>query len=721
MDFVFFRLCDEMEMEMEKNSISNFDLKMACESYSHFSFDFTSIRQLLFVPLGYTFGSKMFEINEANGASTYGAGTYPINRTRNPTKLKLKQAFYQGFITVDCGIVKGLIYTDNIKLLFIKVGMHEDKYLVKVVYDYDYDSKENITEDILIGVPSTLKNAIEIRDVNLSDVKMAILEESNAILKEQLRHLIIVCFHVKLLLQFGLRKYQRVLLFTKPIADDAPKRVTYDIDKYVDAVYVSGFLTDTFSMMLDFYSDPWNPCISPNRMALFVFMPIKPVLADDLDAIENGCSCVRSYVRGESGKILSFSTLIGNQHDVLKEGKISRSLDCLTGQSYGTSDKSSRAKFISPLSTPSAGNHNPVIEHSQSLPTECTSSEYLSDSKQDQQNNKITFRHKKLLCDYNFFIMFNMLVEITKLHDNHISDSGTSSRHKMDEVEQSRARIVELKRIRCIHQGRYGVYVPALHKKPRRPIRRIQELSYTCMTRISTEELFPPFEEPEQEFRSSWKLFKTPTLDESSSPKFGLFYDLEENSEEVVETMPETMEEYICLDHEDVNGHIEKVLEIVDLFHILNITEDQIMLRAFPMSLTEAASHWLKNEPSGSITTWEASKTKFLSKYCLPTETEVTLFYNGLDILTQQILDLKGAIPTKTAPDAKDVSYVKDPTTPNTVHLKKKEKPLKKHITLNLVYLSNKEGNRDQQVRDSTIEIMQTLRIKNEGKQWKSL
>nr|GEW52188.1 40S ribosomal protein S5-like [Tanacetum cinerariifolium] len=57
---------------------------------------FTSIRQLLFVPLGYTFGSKMFEIDEARGASTYGAGTYPIDRTRNSTKLKLKQAFYQG-------------------------------------------------------------------------------------------------------------------------------------------------------------------------------------------------------------------------------------------------------------------------------------------------------------------------------------------------------------------------------------------------------------------------------------------------------------------------------------------------------------------------------------------------------------------------------------------------------------------------------------------------
>ncbi|GKD30781.1 hypothetical protein Tco_1241559, partial [Tanacetum coccineum] len=67
-------------------------------------------------------------------------------------------------------------------------------------------------------------------------------------------------------------------------------------------------------------------------------------------------------------------------------------------------------------------------------------------------------------------------------------------------------------------------------------------------------------------------------------------------------------------DHEDMNEHIEKVLEIVDLFHIPNITQDQVMLRAFPISLNGAASCWLRNEPSGSITTWEDLKTTFLNK-----------------------------------------------------------------------------------------------------------
>ncbi|GKC52814.1 hypothetical protein Tco_1075559 [Tanacetum coccineum] len=252
------------------------------------------------------------------------------------------------------------------------------------------------------------------------------------------------------------------------------------------------------------------------------------------------------------------------------------------------------------------------------------------------------------------------------------------------------------------------------------------------MTRSSTNELFTPYKEPEREFRSSRRHFKTLSLDELRSPDFNLLSDQEYSEEEVAETMAETMEQYMSKtradygsgvarpkiedkdnfelkgqflkelrtntfsgsDHEDANEHIEKVLEIVDLFHIPNITIDQVMLRAFPMSLTGAASRWLRNEPTGSITTWEGLKTKFLNKYCPPARTakkmeeinnfqqepdenlyqawerfkellmkcpqhyltemqEVILFYNGLGIPTRQILDSRGAIPSKTAADAK--------------------------------------------------------------------
>ncbi|GKC37012.1 hypothetical protein Tco_1049396 [Tanacetum coccineum] len=67
---------------------------------------------------------------------------------------------------------------------------------------------------------------------------------------------------------------------------------------------------------------------------------------------------------------------------------------------------------------------------------------------------------------------------------------------------------------------------------------------------------------------------------------------------------------FSSLDNEDANEHIEKVLEIFDLFHVPNITEDQLMLQVFHVSLTGAASRWLRNEPTGSIKTGEDIKTK---------------------------------------------------------------------------------------------------------------
>nr|GEW00979.1 reverse transcriptase domain-containing protein [Tanacetum cinerariifolium] len=148
-------------------------------------------------------------------------------------------------------------------------------------------------------------------------------------------------------------------------------------------------------------------------------------------------------------------------------------------------------------------------------------------------------------------------------------------------------------------------------------VRRLLEVVRMCMTRSSTNELFTPLKDPEREFYSSRKLFKTLNLDESRASRFDLFSDLEENSkEEVTKTMAKTMEEYMSKtradyrsgvtrpkiddkyyfklkgqflkelrdntfsgsDHEDANEHIEKVLEIVGLFHIINLTQDQIML-----------------------------------------------------------------------------------------------------------------------------------------------
>ncbi|GJW27917.1 hypothetical protein Tco_0044792 [Tanacetum coccineum] len=168
------------------------------------------------------------------------------------------------------------------------------------------------------------------------------------------------------------------------------------------------------------------------------------------------------------------------------------------------------------------------------------------------------------------------------------------------------------------------------------------EAEILCTKRSSTNELFTPYKEPEWEFRSSKRHFKTPSLDKLRSPNFNLLSDQEYSEEEEAKALAETMEQYMSKtrteygsgvaypkieekdsfelkgqvlkelrentfsgsDNEDANEHIEKVLEIVDLFHVPNITE-------------------------------------------------VILFYNGLDIPTRHILDSRGAIPTITPANAK--------------------------------------------------------------------
>ncbi|GJZ42378.1 hypothetical protein Tco_0589264 [Tanacetum coccineum] len=84
-------------------------------------------------------------------------------------------------------------------------------------------------------------------------------------------------------------------------------------------------------------------------------------------------------------------------------------------------------------------------------------------------------------------------------------------------------------------------------------------------------------------------------------------------------------------DNEDANEHIEKVLEIVDLFHVPNITVDQLMLRVFLISLTGAANHWLRNEPtveygvSSSLPNTAYSSQQINTAYPLPLDTAYRL------------------------------------------------------------------------------------------------
>ncbi|GKA31917.1 retrovirus-related pol polyprotein from transposon TNT 1-94, partial [Tanacetum coccineum] len=141
-----------------------------------------------------------------------------------------------------------------------------------------------------------------------------------------------------------------------------------------------------------------------------------------------------------------------------------------------------------------------------------------------------------------------------------------------------------------------------------------------CVTRSSRKKLIKPFEEPEQVFHSLRRLFRTPSLDQSNPPRFELFFYQEDQfEEEITETMGEpTIED--GSKNKDANERIERFLEIVDIFTTPDVTQDQLMLCVFPITLTGTASRWLRNEPAGSITR-KILKGKFLSKYCPPTWT----------------------------------------------------------------------------------------------------
>ncbi|GJZ87962.1 reverse transcriptase domain-containing protein [Tanacetum coccineum] len=195
--------------------------------------------------------------------------------------------------------------------------------------------------------------------------------------------------------------------------------------------------------------------------------------------------------------------------------------------------------------------------------------------------------------------------------------------------------------------------------------------------------------------------FKSLSLDKLRSPDFNLFSYQEYLEEEEAEAIAETMEQYISKtrtdyglgvarpkieekdsfelkgqflkelrentfsgsDNEDANEHIEKVLKIVDLFHVPNITKDQLMLRFLnkycPPGRTAKKIEEINNfqqEPDETLyQAWERFKELLMKcpQHYLTEMQEVILFYNGLDVPTRQILDSRGVVPTKTAADAK--------------------------------------------------------------------
>ncbi|GJU05167.1 hypothetical protein Tco_1121597 [Tanacetum coccineum] len=78
------------------------------------------------------------------------------------------------------------------------------------------------------------------------------------------------------------------------------------------------------------------------------------------------------------------------------------------------------------------------------------------------------------------------------------------------------------------------------------------------MTKSSTNKLFTPYKEPEREYRSSKRHFKTLSLDELRSPDFNLLSDQEYSEEEEEEAMVETMEQYMSKTRTDYGSGVAR-------------------------------------------------------------------------------------------------------------------------------------------------------------------
>ncbi|GJT21369.1 hypothetical protein Tco_0891306 [Tanacetum coccineum] len=66
--------------------------------------------------------------------------------------------------------------------------------------------------------------------------------------------------------------------------------------------------------------------------------------------------------------------------------------------------------------------------------------------------------------------------------------------------------------------------------------------------------------------------------------------------------------------HEDVVGHIAKVLEMLDNIKIPNVDSYRLSMKVFPLLLADDARQWWIDEWDGKITTWKELVEKFFCK-----------------------------------------------------------------------------------------------------------
>ena len=58
------------------------------------------------------------------------------------------------------------------------------------------------------------------------------------------------------------------------------------------------------------------------------------------------------------------------------------------------------------------------------------------------------------------------------------------------------------------------------------------------------------------------------------------------------------------LPRENPNAHLTSFIKVCDIVKYNGVTEEALILRMFPLSLSDRAKHWLTSQPPDSITSW---------------------------------------------------------------------------------------------------------------------
>ncbi|GKB12416.1 hypothetical protein Tco_0846339 [Tanacetum coccineum] len=93
--------------------------------------------------------------------------------------------------------------------------------------------------------------------------------------------------------------------------------------------------------------------------------------------------------------------------------------------------------------------------------------------------------------------------------------------------------------------------------------------------------------------------------------------------------------------NEDAHDHVDQVLNIVSLFNIPGVSQDAVLLRVLPFTLTGAAKRWVDKHTPGVCPTHDINNHH-----------KVNIFYKGLSTMNRQLLDSYGSIPGMTPTQA---------------------------------------------------------------------